>query len=91
MRLGKVVGHVVATRKNEELEGAKLLLVQPVDAHGTPGGAVVLAVDAAQAGIGETVLLVVEGRAATSALGRRGAPVDVAIVGVVDHAVASRA
>ena len=85
MRLGLVVGHVVSTQKNDRLTGAKLLLVQPVAADGTAGGQAVLAVDAAQAGIGETVLLVIEGRAAMSTLGRRGAPVDAAVIGLVDR------
>ena len=85
VRLGQVIGHVVSTQKNDRLTGAKLLLVQPVAADGTAAGQAVLAVDAAQAGIGERVLLVIEGRAAISALGRRGAPVDAAIVGVVDR------
>ena len=85
MRLGRVIGNVVATRKNEKLHGAKLLLVQPVSSNAEPFGTVVLAVDAAQAGVGDTVLLVVEGRAATSALGRPGAPVDAAVLGIVDQ------
>ena len=85
VRLGHVIGHVVSTQKNERLTGAKLLLVQPVTADGTAAGQALLAVDAAQAGIGDRVLLVIEGRAAISALGRRGAPVDAAIVGVVDR------
>ena len=85
MRLGRVIGTVVATRKNAKLEGAKLLLVQPFGPEREPVGPVVLAVDAAQAGVGETVLLVIEGRAAVSALRRRGAPVDAAIVGIVDQ------
>lgn len=85
MRLARVVGQVVSTQKNPRLEGAKLLLVQPVTADGDPLGTVVLAVDAAQAGVGDTVLLVIEGWAAVSALRRRGAPVDVAVVGVVDQ------
>jgi len=84
MRLARVVGQVVSTQKNPKLEGAKLLLVQPVTADGDSSGAVVLAVDAAQAGVGDLVLLVIEGRAAVSALRRRGAPVDAAVVGVVD-------
>lgn len=84
MQLGRVVGAVVATRKNARLDGAKLLLVEPLTAHGEPAAAAVLAVDAAQAGVGDTVLLLVEGRAAGAALGRRGAPVDAAIVGIVD-------
>ena len=91
MRLGQVIGHVVSTQKNDKLTGAKLLLVQPVAADGTDAGQAVLAVDAAQAGIGERVLLVLEGRAAISALGRRGAPVDAAIVGIVDRVDAESA
>ena len=85
MRLGRVIGTVVSTRKNPQLEGAKLLLVQPLDATATPRGHAILAVDAVQAGVGDTVLLVIEGRAAGSALRRRGAPVDAAIIGVVDR------
>lgn len=85
MRLGRVVGTVVATQKNAKLQGAKLLLIQPLTAGLEPVGHAVLAVDAAQAGEGEVVLLVVEGRAAMSALRRRGAPVDAAVVGVVDQ------
>lgn len=84
MRLGRVTGNVVATCKNEKLTGAKLLLVQPLDTAGAPQGRPLLAVDAAQAGVGDTVLVVIEGRAAGAALRRRAAPVDVAIVGVVD-------
>jgi microcompartment protein CcmK/EutM len=85
MRLARVVGQVVSTQKNPKLNGAKLLLVQPVTADGDSAGTVVLAVDAVQAGVGDTVLLVIEGRAAVSALRRRGAPVDAAVVGVVDQ------
>ena len=85
MRLGRVLGTVVATQKNIKLEGAKLLLVQTIGLDCEPIGPVVLAVDAVQAGVGETVLLVIEGRAAVSALRRRGAPVDAAIVGIVDQ------
>jgi len=84
VRLGRVVGTVVATRKNDKLTGAKLLLVQPVTADGDPSGIPTLAIDAAQAGVGDTVLVVLEGRAAGSALRRRAAPVDAAIIGVVD-------
>ena len=85
MRLGRVVGNVVATQKSPKLEGAKLLLVEPFCPAKGPSGPVVLTVDSVQAGIGDTVLLVIEGRAAVSALRRRGAPVDAAIVGIVDH------
>ena len=84
MRLARVIGTVVATRKHRKLDGAKLLLTQPVDGVGQPVGPAHLAVDAVGAGVGELVLLVLEGRAAGAALGRRGAPVDVAVVGIVD-------
>ena len=84
MRLARVVGSVVATRKQPALTGARLLIAQPLDAGGVPAGDAHLAIDAVGAGPGETVLLVLEGRAAGAALGRPGAPVDAAIVGIVD-------
>lgn len=85
MQLARVTGAVVATRKHEKLLGAKLLLVQPLDAGGTARGVPLLAVDAAQAGVGERVLVVSEGRAAGAAVRRAGAPVDTAVVGIVDR------
>ena len=85
VRLGRVIGSVVSTRKHEKLEEAKLLLVQPLTAGDEPSGPPLLAIDAAQAGAGDKVLVVIEGRAAGSALRRRAAPVDAAIVGVVDQ------
>ena len=84
MQIGRVVGTVVSTQKNRDLEGAKLLLVQPLTLEGTPRGVEVLAIDSVGAGVGETVLLVVEGRAAGEALGKKGAAVDAAIIGIVD-------
>jgi ethanolamine utilization protein EutN len=85
MQLARVIGSVVATRKDRTLVGAKLLLVQPLIGDGTPHGSPVLVVDAVGAGVGETVLVVLEGRAAGSALRKAAAPVDAAIVGIVDH------
>ena len=85
MLLARVTGTVVATQKHEKLLGAKLLLVQPVDAEGSAIGAPLLAVDAAQAGVGERVLVVQEGRAAVAAIRRPAAPADTAIVGIVDR------
>lgn len=84
MQIGRVVGTLVSTQKNQDLEGAKLLLVQPLTLEGTPRGVEVLAIDSVGAGVGETVLLVVEGRAAGEALGKKGAAVDAAIVGIID-------
>ena len=84
MQLARVIGTVVATQKNAKLEGAKLLLVQPVTPDDQPRGPAVLAIDSVGAGIGEKVLIVLEGRAAGEALRRKAAPVDAAIVGIVD-------
>ena len=83
MILGKVVGTVVATRKDERLSGSKLLLVQPVQPDETPRGAPLVAVDTVDAGTGERVL-VVSGSSARMAEGMTDRPVDAAIVGVVD-------
>src|SRR5947209_20038909 len=85
MQLARVVGTVVATQKHRKFEGAKLLLVQPLNLDDTPRGTALLAVDGVGAGVTEKVLVVLEGRAAGEALGRKGAPVDAAIVGIVDH------
>jgi ethanolamine utilization protein EutN len=85
MQIARVVGTVVATRKHRKFEGAKLLLVQPLHLDGTPRGGSLLAVDGVGAGVTERVLIVLEGRAAGEALGRKAAPVDAAIIGIVDE------
>jgi ethanolamine utilization protein EutN len=85
MTLARVVGTVVATQKHRTFEGAKLLLVQPLALDDTPRGVALLAVDAVGAGVNEKVLVVIEGRAAAEALGRKGTPVDAAIIGIVDR------
>jgi ethanolamine utilization protein EutN len=85
MLIARVIGSVVSTQKMKKFEGATLLLVQPVDADDTPRGKALLAVDSVGAGIAERVLVVLEGRAAGEALGRKGAPVDAAIVGIIDR------
>jgi ethanolamine utilization protein EutN len=84
MQIARVVGTVVATRKHDTFEGAKLLLVQPLNVDDTPRGTAVLAVDGVGAGVHEKVLIVLEGRAAGEALGGKAAPVDAAVVGIVD-------
>jgi microcompartment protein CcmK/EutM len=84
MLLARVVGTVVATRKDRNYEGTKLLLCQPITPEGEAVGVTLLAIDSAQAGVGDRVLVVTEGKAAQSALGRSPAPVDAAVVGVVD-------
>jgi ethanolamine utilization protein EutN len=85
MQLAKVVGTVVSTRKNGKLEGAKLLLVQPMTPSGEARGTALLTIDSVGAGIGETVLVVIEGKAAGDALGKKAAAVDAAIIGIVDE------
>ena len=84
MTLGRVVGNVVATQKNEKLEGAKLMLVQPLDLSLQAKGVPVLAVDGVDAGIGDLVLLIQDGRSAQLVLGKGTAAVDAAVIGVVD-------
>lgn len=76
---------MVATQKHHKLHGAKLLLVQPLTLDDEPRGTPLLAVDSVGAGAGEKVLIVIEGRAAGQALRRKAAPVDAAIVGIVDQ------
>jgi ethanolamine utilization protein EutN len=84
MQIGRVVGTVVSTQKHRKLDGAKLLLVQPLTLDDQPRGTALLTIDSVGAGVGEKVLIVIEGRAAGEALRRRAAPVDAAIVGIVD-------
>lgn len=84
MLIARVVGNLVSTQKNAKLEGAKLLLVQPLDLEGEAKGAAVLAVDGVDAGIGDRVLLIQDGRSAQIVLGRGVAAVDAAVIGVVD-------
>ena len=84
MQICRVVGTVVSTQKNAKFEGAKLMLVQPLNMDDTPRGNALLAVDGVGAGVDEKVLIVLEGRAAGEALGRKGAPVDAAIIGIID-------
>lgn len=84
MQIAKVIGTVVSTQKNRKFEGAKLMLVQPLNMDDTPRGHALLAVDGVGAGVDEKVLVVLEGRAAGEALGKKAAPVDAAIVGIID-------
>jgi ethanolamine utilization protein EutN len=85
MQICRVVGTVVSTQKNKKLEGAKLMLVQPLTLEDTPRGTALMAIDSVGAGIGEKVLVVIEGKAAGDALGKKAAAVDAAIIGVIDQ------
>jgi ethanolamine utilization protein EutN len=84
MLIGRVVGTLVSTQKHHKLVGAKLLLVQPLTLDDQPKGVPVLVIDSMGAGVGEKVLYLIEGKAAQDALGRKGAPVDAAIMGIID-------
>jgi ethanolamine utilization protein EutN len=84
MQIARVIGTVVATEKHTAFEGAKLLLVQPLTLDDKPRGVALIAVDSLGAGVSEKVLIVMEGRAAGQVLGRALAPVDAAVVGIVD-------
>ena len=89
MYLARIMGTVVATRKDERLEGCKLLLVQPLDPAGKDTGQPVVAVDTVSAGYTETVL-VVTGSSARMTSRTKDAPVDAAIVGIVDSVAVDR-
>jgi microcompartment protein CcmK/EutM len=83
MILARIVGTVVATRKDERLVSNKLLIARPMDPHGKAEGSYVVAVDTVDAGVGETVLIV-SGSSARMASGMKDCPVDSAVVGIVD-------
>ena len=85
MQIARVIGTVVATQKHRKFEGAKLLMVQPLNLDETPRGTALLAVDGVGAGVHEKVLIVLEGRAAGEALGKKAAPVDAAVIGIIDR------
>jgi ethanolamine utilization protein EutN len=84
MQLAKVIGDVVATRKDENLVGIKLLIVQPLTPDHQPVGKPLVAVDSVGAGVGEEVFFV-RGKEASFPFYPVEAPVDAGIVGIVDH------
>ena len=85
MELARVIGRCVATIKYPTLEGVRLLVIQPVSASGEPQGEPIFAADGMQAGPGDLVSWVT-GREAALALPNTFAPVDCAVVTIVDHA-----
>ena len=84
MQLARVIGDVVATRKDESLVGIKLLIVQPLNADRAATGKPIVAVDAVGAGVGEEVFFV-RGKEASFPFYPSEPPVDAGIVGIVDH------
>ncbi len=84
MQLARVIGDVVATRKESSFEGLKLLLVQPVALDGSDSGRPLVAVDSVGAGVGEHVFFV-RGKEASFPFYPLEVPADAGIVGIVDH------
>jgi microcompartment protein CcmK/EutM len=84
MQLARVIGDIVATRKDSAFEGTKLLLVQPIGADGKDVGRPLVAVDSVGAGVGETVFFV-RGKEASFPFFPTEGPTDAGIVGIVDH------
>jgi microcompartment protein CcmK/EutM len=82
--LAKIVGTVVATRKDPRLVSNKLLVARPMDPRGKAEGGYLVAVDTVDAGVGETVLIV-SGSSARMAAGLKDCPVDAAVIGIVDN------
>ena len=84
MLLARIIGTVVATRKDSRLEGKKLLICRLVDPDGNDEKGYIIAVDTVHAGYKEDVLIV-QGSSARMAQGCKDTPIDAAIVGIVDH------
>ena len=84
MLMGKVMGTVVSTRKEQELEGLKLLVLRGMDLEGKVTGPVVVAVDAVGAGVGEVVLYC-SGSSARQTQVTKDRPVDATVMAIVDQ------
>lgn len=84
MQLARVIGEVVATMKDANLDGQTLLLLQPLGADGAPAGRTLVALDSVGAGVGENVFFV-RGREAAFPFYPAEPPADAAVVGIVDH------
>jgi microcompartment protein CcmK/EutM len=85
MLISRVIGELVATTKHPAHEGRKILLVQPLNLDGSNRGDALVALDAVDAGVGDRVLLVTEGYSAMTAVGRPNSPIDMAVIGFIDH------
>lgn len=84
MKIAEVIGTVVATEHHPDFDGMTLLLCRPLDATGAPRGAAIVAIDRAQAGIGDRVLLMREGNSIRQILGRKKVAIRSAVVGIID-------
>jgi len=84
VQIARVIGDIVVTRKDENLEGRTLLVLQPIAADGSAVGRTLIAVDAVGAGIGETVFFV-RGKEASFPFYPTEVPTDAGVVGIVDQ------
>jgi len=84
VQLARVIGEVVATMKDANLDGIKLLVLQPLSASGEPSGRTLVALDSVGAGVGENVFFV-RGREAAFPFYPAEPPTDAAVIGIVDH------
>ena len=84
MQLARVIGNVVSSRKDDNLAGVTLLLLQPIASDGSDHGRTLVATDAAGAGVGERVFFV-RGKEASFPFHQAGVPTDAGVVGIVDH------
>ena len=84
MQLARVIGDIVATRKESAFSGVPLLLIQPINADGEDAGRPLVAVDSVGAGVGERVFFV-RGKEASFPFHPTEVPADAGIVGIVDH------
>ena len=86
MLIGKVIGEVVASQKHDSHQDMKLLAVAVLELDGSERpGAPFVAVDSVSAGVGDRVLLTLDGFGAMTSVGRRMSPIDCAVVGVIDE------
>jgi microcompartment protein CcmK/EutM len=85
MQIGRVIGNVVCTIKNDSLEGKKLLLVQPLNKNGKDHGKILIAIDAVGAGAGETVYWCRGREASMPWYPDQEVPTEASIVGIIDE------
>jgi len=85
MLIARVIGEIVATQKHPSHQGCRILMVQPLNLDGSDRGDALVAMDSVGAGVGDRVLVTVDGYAAMTAVGRTQSPIDMAVIGCIDH------
>jgi ethanolamine utilization protein EutN len=85
MQLGLVIGHATSTIKHRSLNGLRMAVVQPLNVRREPEADPVIAVDRYSAGVGQTVILNLDGKAAREVIGDEKTPVRCFVIGVVDE------